>query len=275
MTHYPACYLPREINITALVSAFRIQREQNFYFSGETHDFYELVYVIKGKAGITADDRIYILEEGQCILHPPMEFHKIWSEDSSSPELIILSFHAKQMPNNIGGRYCLSPDLRMTLEDWMEEHPSVFFQDDFLVKQIKDRSGARRQLCKLELFLAELFTASPDLEQTESGNAAVYTEIVRIMKQNINRMLTIDELSSQCHMSKSSLKRIFSHYSGIGIITYFNRLKISKACELLIQGESVGNIAELLGFSDQNYFSTVFRRHVGLSPSAYLKQQAH
>ncbi|MBE7043705.1 MAG: AraC family transcriptional regulator, partial [Ruminococcaceae bacterium] len=89
MSNYPNCPLPREINVTALVSAFHVTREHDYYFSGESHNFYEIAYVVQGKAGVTAGDRIYILEQGQCVLHPPMEFHKIWSEDSTTPELII------------------------------------------------------------------------------------------------------------------------------------------------------------------------------------------
>lgn len=272
MEQYPFCPLPREIDITALVSAFHVKREQNYYFNGESHDFYELVYVVNGKAGITAEERIYVLEKGQCFLHPPMEFHKIWSEDSTTPELIIFSFCAKQMPGQIGGRYYLSPSLRMMLEEWMEENKQVFRHNGILVTEINDSVGARRQLSRLELFLAELLSTAPDLQRIDSGSAAAYTEIVRIMKENINRSLTVEQLSSLCRMSKSNMKRIFSRYSGIGIISYFNQMKINRACEILLQGETVGTTSRLLGFTDQNYFSTVFRRITGMSPSVYASQ---
>ena len=272
MEQYPFCSLPREINITGLVSAFRVQREQNYYFNGESHDFYELVYVVNGKAGITAGERVYILEKGQCFLHPPMEFHKIWSEDSTTPELIIFSFCAKQMPEQISGRYILSPGLRMMLEEWMDENNVVFHHNDILVTGIKDFAGVRRQLSRLELFFAELFSTAPDLQRIDSGSAAAYTEIVRIMKENIDQSLTVEQLSSLCRMSKSNMKRIFSRYSGIGIISYFNQMKINRACEILLQGETVGTTSRLLGFTDQNYFSTVFRRITGMSPSVYANQ---
>lgn len=272
MANYPSCPLPREINVTALISAFRVQRERNFDFSGESHDFYELVYVVRGKAGILAGDRIYVLEQGQCVLHPPLEFHRVWSEDATSPELIIFSFRTEQMPHGIGGRYFMSPSLRVMIEEWMEENMRVFSHEDIFVTRILDPTGARRQLSRLELLLAELFSADPDLKRLDSGSAGIYTEIVRTMKEHLNQTLTIDQLSNLCHMSKSNLKRIFARYSGMGVISYFNRMKINRACELLLQGESVGNTAHQLGFSDQNYFSTVFRRTTGLSPSFYAKQ---
>ena len=273
MTSYPNCPLPREINVTALVSAFRVQRDHDYYFSGEQHDFYELVYVVRGKAGITAGDRVYVLEQGQCVLHPPMEFHRVWAEDATSPELIILSFYAKQMPPAIGGRYCMSPSVRVLIEEWMDENVRVFTHENILVTGILDYAGARRQLSMLELVLAELFSSDPAPGRVHSGSAGAYTEIVRTMKEHLGQPLTIEQLSNLCHMSKSNLKRIFLRYSGMGVIGYFNRMKINRACELLVQGESVGNTARVLGFSDQNYFSTVFRRITGLSPSAYAKQE--
>lgn len=272
MEIYPFCPLPREINVTALVSAFRVQRENDFYFSGEQHDFYELVYVVCGKAGVTAGEGIYVLEQGQCILYPPMEFHRLWSEDATSPELIILSFRAEQMPESLAGKYCMSPSQQVMIEDWMDENSKAFTHDDILVTGISDRAAARRQLCRLELLLAELSGSDPAPDRSYSGNAGAYTEIVRMMKEHLGETITIEQLASLCHMSKSNLKRIFFKYSGMGVISYFNQMKINRACELLIRGEAVGSVAEALGFSDQNYFSTVFRRITGMSPSSYAKQ---
>lgn len=272
MTVYPKCILPREIDVTALVSAFRKKYRPDFYFDGESHDFYELVYVNSGKVGITAEERIYALESGQCMIHPPMEFHRIWGEGGTSPELIIFSFHAERMPREISGCYCLNPAQRELIEDWMTENERVFFHRGILVDQIIDKPGVRKQLSRLELLLAELSSITADQNRIHSGSASAYTEIVRIMKEHLHESMTIEQFSAFCHMSKSNVKRIVNKYSGMGVIQYFTQMKITRACELLIEGESVGNIARILGFSDQNYFSTVFRRRIGMSPTAYARQ---
>ena len=67
-------------------------------------------------------------------------------------------------------------------------------------------------------------------------------------------------------MSQSNLKKTFRKYSGVGIIKYFNELKIEKAQKLLNSGYSVKETAATLGYNDQNYFSVVFKRVKGYSP---------
>ena len=79
---------------TALNRYFR----RNYEFAGETHPFYEMVYVVNGTVGITAGDAVYTLCAGQMLLHPPGEFHRIWSECDSEPHVINLSFYAGAMP---------------------------------------------------------------------------------------------------------------------------------------------------------------------------------
>ena len=71
-------------------------------------------------------------------------------------------------------------------------------------------------------------------------------------------------------MSESTIKKTFSRYAGIGMVEYFNQMKMRQAARLLEEGKSVGQAAEAVGFHDQNYFSTVFKRIVGMSPRAYL-----
>ena len=74
-------------------------------------------------------------------------------------------------------------------------------------------------------------------------------------------------------MSPASMKKTFSKYAGIGIMTYFTQMKIRRAMELLKEGYGINETAEVLGFCDRNYFSTVFKRTTGESPANYLRKQ--
>jgi AraC-like DNA-binding protein len=68
-------------------------------------------------------------------------------------------------------------------------------------------------------------------------------------------------------MSEIGLQKTFSRYAGVGVMEYFNNIKIRKSIELLKQGLSVKETALAMGYSDPNYFSTVFKRFTGHSPS--------
>ena len=70
-------------------------------------------------------------------------------------------------------------------------------------------------------------------------------------------------------MSEVNLKKTFSKYLNIGVINYYNNLKINSAMTMLKDGMTVRETAEALGFANQNYFSTVFKRITGRTPSNY------
>ena len=92
------CVVEKCIRISALFSAFRQVFGKDYYFGGETHDFWELVCVVEGAIGVTAGEDVFLLEAGQAVLHRPMEFHSFWSEKDSCPDIIVVTFTGDIMP---------------------------------------------------------------------------------------------------------------------------------------------------------------------------------
>ena len=96
-----------------------------------------------------------------------------------------------------------------------------------------------------------------------------YTMIVNVMESNIDKKLSVGDIAKLCNMSEVNLKKTFSRYSGMGVMEYFNLLKITAATERIKRGETVQEVANSLGFSNQNYFSTVFKKITGKNPTYY------
>ena len=63
----------RCLQINRLYTLFTKDMLGNFFYEGEYHDFWEAVYIISSKAGVSADDKIYSLSKGDIIFHKPME----------------------------------------------------------------------------------------------------------------------------------------------------------------------------------------------------------
>ena len=57
------------LTVSYIVTAFEFEFEKDYKFSGERHDFWEIVYVKSGKVGITAEDQVLTLSEGNMIFH--------------------------------------------------------------------------------------------------------------------------------------------------------------------------------------------------------------
>jgi len=87
-------YPEKLIDIKGVYGIIDARKTPDFSFEGESHPFWELVYVKEGCVGVAADERIYSLSAGDVIFHKPMEFHRIWSAENSSPNLNIITFEA-------------------------------------------------------------------------------------------------------------------------------------------------------------------------------------
>lgn len=108
-----------------------------------------------------------------------------------------------------------------------------------------------------------------EITPLDSRDANFFAKAVNIMSDNINERVSVNELADSLKISLSHIKRIFSEYAGIGAHDYFNLLKICKAKELLLEGESVTATAIKTGFANQAYFSAAFKRITGISPKDY------
>lgn len=266
--------VPRPIRIDALCTVFDVIRPANFYFPGESHDFWELVYVCNGEVVVTADERVYHLRSGNLIFHKPMEFHRIWAEGSSEPHLMIISFAAggEAMAQFQNGCFVLDQGQRKRFENMV----AVYLQANSLKTEPNSRQysmAAALTAAQLECFLLRLAEDAAQLEQVHSGEDAQYTRIVNVMKENCHKRMSLQELAQQCGLSVSNMKRIFRQFSDIGIAQYFRSLKIRKAMALLEEDHTASQVAQMLDFTEISYFYTVFKRETGMTPIQYQRSR--
>lgn len=256
--------IPRCPDVTAFhFSLDRIFGDE-YEFAGEKHPFWELVYVLSGSLGVTAGEKVYILEAGQCLLHPPNEFHRLRSERGTEPHVLNLSFHSDSMPEHQGRIFLPDPELREEfLEISMEVRNGLHNSDTALLGE---------QRVRFEYWLLRALQSAGEISATESSGALRYGEIIHVMREHIGEPLGAGDIARLCNMSLSNLKKIFTRYAGMGVARYFTEMKIQRAAELLRTGKRVGEVSAALGYADQNYFSTVFRRIMGVPPGTYRER---
>lgn len=86
--------------------------------------------------------------------------------------------------------------------------------------------------------------------------------------------LTLSSLSRHFHFNPSYLSSYFSTHNDEGFSEYLNRIRITKAMELLCSdGLSISEIGSRVGYSDPSYFTKVFKKQTGLSPREFRRQQ--
>lgn len=108
------------------------------------------------------------------------------------------------------------------------------------------------------------------------GNLHVKTsDAIVYVKTHLSEKMTIDIMAKQLDISSSHFSHIFKEDMGMGFVEYLNNARIKKAKELLsTTDEPVSRIGEMVGISNSNYFSYLFRKLVSYSPVEYRMHKA-
>ena len=103
-------------------------------------------------------------------------------------------------------------------------------------------------------------------------NTSLYRQIEYAVERDLTRELTLKVLSEELSVSVSTICKQMREHGNTTVGALIREKRIGKACELLTSTPlSVSEVAEHVGISDYNYFSRLFRRETGLSPTEYRK----
>ena len=102
------------------------------------------------------------------------------------------------------------------------------------------------------------------------GNLA--SQVRRLLQNEYAKQWNLDELAEQMNISKAYLCTLFKQSTGQTIMDYLSKLRIYKAADLLRDPKNkVNEVGDMVGYSDPGYFTRIFKKHFGISPSQYRK----
>ena len=234
----------RCVCIKSIIMGIDADRDKVFFFPGESHSFWEAVFVSEGEITATADERIYKLKQGTLLFHKPMEFHRLIADGEHSSHLKIISFTAEgELMSSFENR-CFN--LSLSEQDAFSEITDYFIKAYLAYSDSPDSFDyiSNTSVTLLEGFLLRLKEKKEYTPRYISYNEDIYYKIVKTMKNNCDKSLSVNDIAGLLNMSASNVKRVFALYSDI--------------------------VAKKLGFKP-NYFYTVFKREVGTTPNKYAK----
>lgn len=265
--------------INRFFSAFEDIYESDFSFFGEAHNFWELLYIVRGNVVVSADDRVYSLKQGDVIFHKPMEFHKFHGDGKEKFHVFVMSFNCEneQMKAFENSVLHLTEEQKKYMNNLLcfarSSKKNTLGYDGYMECFSKDLYFSQTFSNLVELFLISCVKDLKKIStEINTSKTQIYKTAVRILENNVTNNISIPELAKKCNVSVSYLKNIFSEFTGGGVHKFFLNQKITHACSLLEKGMSVGEVADILSYSGQNYFSLVFKREMGISPTEYKKR---
>ena len=112
-------------------------------------------------------------------------------------------------------------------------------------------------------------------ELLSSTESSVYTikQVILYVNENYNSKLSLENLAEHVHVSPVYLSSLFSKTVGKTLMEYIQHVRIEKASILLKNPDlSLLDVAERVGYPDTKYFSQVFKKVTGITPSMYRNQ---
>jgi signal transduction histidine kinase/ligand-binding sensor domain-containing protein/DNA-binding response OmpR family regulator len=144
---------------------------------------------------------------------------------------------------------------------------------DFEVLNAKIRSLLELNSAMKSTYAKQITLKTPDI-RIDSSDEVLLQEIVQFLEQNItNPQLSVEGLSKQLGMSRSTLYSKLLQISGQTPIEYIRSFKLNKAAILLEKSNmTIAEIAYQVGFTTPNYFARSFKQKFGMQPSEYIEK---
>lgn len=232
---------------------------------------YQLLYVAAGKAHFYIDGEDKTVSAGHMVLYHPKEEQHYEYFGEEKPEVYWVHF--------TGG------DVRNTLRHYdipVEEH--VFYcgtqseYDHLFKKMIEELQACRvgyREL--LEMYFRQLLLAvqRARLEKPPMVSSMVMEEMNaarQYFHEHYNEAISVEEFALSNHVSISLFMRNFRKVFGISPKQYILNIRMNNAQSLLETTDyTVTEIAAIVGYDNPLYFSRIFHKQKGQSPSDYRK----
>lgn len=251
------------------------------------HNDWEFILILKGKMSYSVNGKSYELQEGQAIFINSGQMHYGYSADGSDCSFICLLLPPSLLSSitRIKETYVL-PVCTDASHPFFILHPEISWQRN-LIEILKDIY----KLCNeekdgFELHIMSLFHSLcysvyhnmkdniSTQEVTDDKKLEAMHNMVGYIQKNYQGKITLDEIAASGNVCRSSCCHIFQLILHKSPISYLTEYRLEKSIELLnISSLSVTEIALQCGFTGSSYFTEIFRKNIGCTPSQYRKKK--
>ena len=235
------------------------------YIKTELSDWYRFEHASNGKEGLkmllTGKYDLVISD----VMMPEMDgvtmLKKIKGNSNVSDIPVILLTSKSEVENRLEGLR-KGADAFLSKPFNMEELHILIDNLVDNVRRIRGKySGAQGQKAKIEQI------------QVKGNNDALMERVMKYMNEHLaDPDLNVEKLTEDVGISRAQLHRKLKEIAGVSAGEFIRNLRLEQAARLIEEGQiNITQVAYSVGFSNQTHFSTVFKKHYGMSPSEYAE----
>ncbi len=289
-------YLPTDSKDTSFPVSVRLVNlsEMNMYqFPWHWHEEVEFTIVKSGQINLKLSNKSFLLNPGEGFFINKNRLHFFRAVASEDCIVEAFKFHPSVIfgyANTTMAVKYLTPLLSSS-----RLHCLIFSQNDaetsdiyYAVKEAYTLCSEKKRgyellvksvICKLWYLLLPYTEADSDAVSHFSAQAvtdsARVKQAILFIEENHAEPLTLDEIASSIHLSKSECCRCFQRCLGITPFEYLMKFRILESTRKIRRGEevakSISSLASSVGFNSASYYNKLFKKYVNCTPSEYKK----
>lgn len=235
------------------------------------HEYLEVIYLVHGSFTLKADKKIFDVSDGDIIIFNPFEVHEslLLSEENEYYVFVIPPDFIQSWQNGENYKFknviSNSPECRKAIKKAAEATENQCREQQLLLNSEIFRF--------LYLAAAKYAEPSDSISETPGKNKHIVEDVKSRIAYCYAEPINIELLANAFFISVSHLQHLFKSQTGMTIVDYVNKTRIENSCKLLRNSElHISAISEKVGIFDYNYFSRLFKKYIGVTPTQYRKQ---
>ena len=248
------------------------------------HSFFEFHYVAENYSYTTINNMEQKVEAGKFYLMPPGTYHS-HRQDPECGHIgfslrweFVLNGKKDEKPDNFG--YELSRIRDVLSNAHSRPVPDNAYISNCMLGLLK-MAGLGAGVLQLQLEFCQLInniaacyiTGSKAYSSVINYNFLenqIVNNAIKFIEENYFQDIDVDDISSSVHLSYSHLARLFKEHTGDTINHHINKIRLGKAQRLLMcSDKNIAQIAREVGYNNDHYFCTVFKKLYGVTPGSY------
>lgn len=230
-------------------------------------DQYVLIYCVDGSGWYRIGNKEYKVRKNQFFILPAGQPHTYGADEGN--EWTIYWIHFRGAHAAIFAEGMQTPQsINVAMNSRIRERINIFEELLSTLHAGQGIEDLRYASSLLHHFLASMRYLG-QFRRGEGASDAIEAAI-HYMQENIENRITLQDVLNYIGYSQSHFSSLFKKKTGESPIAYFNRLKVEYACKLLKETDlKINQICFKIGIEDSFYFSRLFSKTMGMSPSEY------
>ncbi len=246
----------------AVFSIERCSRASHLHW----HNAIEFIFILNGTLQFSLNNTLFSATEGDLVVINSSMVHSFIPNDGKVDFYFLVADDVFFKTNNLYSQSSPfeskinSPEARKLFCEIIEEYERA---DEY------SNTAILSSLMALFVYLNRHHSrCSEEATLSEQKKLKMIRKVLVYLQEHYKEKLTIEEIAEALHFSKSYLSHTFKEITRYSLISYINLLRCQNARAMLLAGSSVSEAAAESGFSEISYFTRVFKKTLGILPSA-------